>query len=169
MLPSLQAPATQAVADTITTLAQNKFPLFVSTRVKLLQTRLDASQKCTVYSILVISYETSETAVTSGYAGFCMSCNAIIFTRLAPRNRASSAIAVDQAATTIQRGVRFIWDRRATRRRLLLHASARPMQAAIRMFLKRQCYKRLLREKRESGAACKVKDGEYGKQWPFSL
>ncbi|CAM9314712.1 unnamed protein product, partial [Ectocarpus fasciculatus] len=57
---------------------------------------------------------------------------------------------------TIQRGVRFIWDRRATRRRLLLHASARPMQATIRMFVKRQAYKRLLRARREWYATCKI-------------
>ncbi|CAM9445830.1 unnamed protein product, partial [Ectocarpus sp. 13 AM-2016] len=57
---------------------------------------------------------------------------------------------------TIQRGVRFIWDIRATRRRLLLHASARPMQATIRMFVKRQAYKRLLREKQELFATCMI-------------
>ncbi|CAB1096739.1 unnamed protein product [Ectocarpus sp. CCAP 1310/34] len=61
-----------------------------------------------------------------------------------------------QAVMTIQRGVRFIWDRRATRRRLLLHASATPMQATIRMFVKRQAYKRLLREKKELFATGKL-------------
>ncbi|CAM9153732.1 unnamed protein product, partial [Hapterophycus canaliculatus] len=60
------------------------------------------------------------------------------------------------AATTIQRGVRFIWDRRATRRRLLLNASARPMQATIRMFIARQRYKRLRRQRRQWFAACKL-------------
>lgn len=63
---------------------------------------------------------------------------------------------VFQAATTIQRGVRFIWDRRATRLHLLLNASVRPMQAAIRMFVKRQQYKRLLRQRKEFMATCKV-------------
>ncbi|CAM9877678.1 unnamed protein product, partial [Scytosiphon promiscuus] len=63
---------------------------------------------------------------------------------------------IQQAATTIQRGVRFIWDRRATRRRHLLNASARPMQATIRMFVARQRYKRLLRQRRELVAACKI-------------
>lgn len=67
-----------------------------------------------------------------------------------------------QAAMTIQRGVRFIWDRRATRRRLLLHASARPMQATIRMFVKRQAYKRLLRERKELIAICKVNEKRRG-------
>ena len=38
------------------------------------------------------------------------------------------------------------------------------MQAAIRMFVKRQRYKRLLRERRELFAACKVKCTFKGKQ-----
>ena len=67
-----------------------------------------------------------------------------------------------QAATTIQRGVRFIWDRRATRRRLLLNASIRPMQAAVRMFVKRQQYKRLLRQRQEFVATCKVRTPTWG-------
>lgn len=64
-----------------------------------------------------------------------------------------------QAATMIQRGVRCVWDRRATARRLLLHASARPIQATVRMFLVRQRYVHLLSERRELLACRKVGRG----------
>ncbi|CAM9094247.1 unnamed protein product [Laminaria digitata] len=60
---------------------------------------------------------------------------------------------IHQAATTIQRGVRYIWDRRATARRLRLEASVTLIQAAIRMFVQRQRYTRRLSE-RERAIAC---------------
>ena len=80
-----------------------------------------------------------------------------------------------QGATTIQRGVRYIWDRRATARRLRLEASVTLIQAAIRMFVTRQRYTRRLSERGRAFACFKVilrvgngrlyRNGE--KQWEF--
>lgn len=81
-----------------------------------------------------------------------------------------------QGATTIQRGVRFIWDRRATARRLRLEALVTLIQAAIRMFITRQRYTRRLSERGRLFACFKVTwglamvgrtEGQIRKKWKY--
>lgn len=89
----------------------------------------------------------------------CNSAKGIHFGDSRARHACRIQMMNTQAATMIQRGVRCVWDRRATARRLLLHASARPIQATVRMFLVRQRYLHLLAERRELLACRKVGRG----------
>lgn len=73
--------------------------------------------------------------------------------------RRSNVPPAPQGATTIQRGVRYIWDRRATARRLRLEASVTLIQAAIRMYVARKRYMRRLFESERASASFKVTHG----------